>query len=99
MRTIVDLPDEQVKALDLIGRTDKVSRAELVRQAVHLFLEHNKKKKRGEIIGPDIRGMVKEGDPRYFMGMSTEDWIKEMRGETGDARDVLYKNWSKLSAK
>jgi metal-responsive CopG/Arc/MetJ family transcriptional regulator len=38
MRTIVDLPEEQLKALASIGKREKVSRAELIRRAVAEYL-------------------------------------------------------------
>jgi metal-responsive CopG/Arc/MetJ family transcriptional regulator len=38
MRTIVDLPDEQIRALDAYGKKHGVSWAEAVRQAVAMFL-------------------------------------------------------------
>jgi len=39
MRTIVDLPDEQVDALHQLGTRDNLSRAELVRRAVAEYLD------------------------------------------------------------
>ena len=39
MRTIVDLPEEQIRALAIIGERQKLSRAELLRRAVHDFLK------------------------------------------------------------
>jgi hypothetical protein len=38
VRTIVDLPDEQIRALDAYGKKYGVSRAEAVRRAVARFL-------------------------------------------------------------
>ncbi len=38
MRTIVDLPKEQIEALDCYGKTHGVSRAEVVREAVAAYL-------------------------------------------------------------
>lgn len=38
MRTIVDLPEEQIKALAEMGRIHKMSRAELLRRAVAEYL-------------------------------------------------------------
>jgi metal-responsive CopG/Arc/MetJ family transcriptional regulator len=38
MRTIVDLPQEQVKKLALVCRKEKISRAEAVRRAVEQWL-------------------------------------------------------------
>jgi len=39
MRTIVDLPDEQVDALHQLGIRSNLSRAELVRRAVAEYLD------------------------------------------------------------
>jgi len=38
MRTIVDLPPEQIAALSKIGERSKLSRAELIRRAVAEYL-------------------------------------------------------------
>ena len=38
MRTIVDLPDRQIEALERISKSRKLSRAELIRQAVDRYL-------------------------------------------------------------
>jgi hypothetical protein len=42
MRTLVDLPAGELERLNVLSRTRKVSRAELIRQAVSGFLEQNK---------------------------------------------------------
>ena len=34
MRTIIDLPDQQIEALDALCRRDRISRAEAIRRAV-----------------------------------------------------------------
>ncbi len=39
MRTLVDLPEKDIRALDARARIEQVSRAELVRRAVAGFLE------------------------------------------------------------
>ena len=41
MRTIIDLPDRQVDALDRISRSRKISRAALIRQAVDRYLQEH----------------------------------------------------------
>jgi Ribbon-helix-helix protein, copG family len=41
MRTIIDLPDAQLDALTRLSRSRKVSRAEIIRQAVDGYLKHN----------------------------------------------------------
>lgn len=92
MRTIVDLPEEQVKALDKIGEHESLSRAELVRQAVDLYLKQTKKKKAGGIVGPDIRGSVTPGDPNFWDGLDGVEWQRKMRAEW-DHREEMYGNW------
>lgn len=42
MRTLIDLPDPQVEELNALSQARKVSRAELIRQAVAVFLSANK---------------------------------------------------------
>lgn len=38
MRTVIDIPDDQVEGLARIGRREGVSRAELVRRAIDGYL-------------------------------------------------------------
>ena len=45
MRTIVDLPEEQIKALDSYRRKQGISRAEAVRRAVAAFIPSRPAKK------------------------------------------------------
>jgi metal-responsive CopG/Arc/MetJ family transcriptional regulator len=42
MRTLVDIPDTQIEELIRISRAEKVSRAEIIRQAVAAFIEMKK---------------------------------------------------------
>jgi Ribbon-helix-helix protein, copG family. len=42
MRTLVDIPEGELEQLTVLSRTRKVSRAELIRQAVSGFLSENK---------------------------------------------------------
>jgi metal-responsive CopG/Arc/MetJ family transcriptional regulator len=42
MRTIIDLPDHQVSALATLGRKSGKPRAELIRQAVDLYLREQR---------------------------------------------------------
>ncbi|MBU1691665.1 MAG: ribbon-helix-helix domain-containing protein [Gammaproteobacteria bacterium] len=42
MRTLVDIPDKQIKDLTAICEAEKVSRAEVVRQAISDYLEKKK---------------------------------------------------------
>lgn len=43
MRTIVDLPEDLVQALDAMGRERGASRAALVREAVSDYLDRNRR--------------------------------------------------------
>ena len=41
MRTIIELPEKQLEALTRLSRSRKVSRAEIIRQAVDGYLQLN----------------------------------------------------------
>jgi len=42
MRTLVDIPDRQIKELTAICEVEKVSRAEIIRQAIASYIEKKK---------------------------------------------------------
>lgn len=42
MRVLIDLPPDQIDDLALLCKTEKISRAELVRRAVSRYLAENK---------------------------------------------------------
>ena len=42
MRTIIDLPERDLRTLAVLGEERGVSRAEIIRQAVRIFLEMHK---------------------------------------------------------
>lgn len=42
MRTLIDMPEQQIKELEVICVARKLSRAEAVRQAVAAFIEQNR---------------------------------------------------------
>lgn len=42
MRTLVDIPDRQIKHLAVICKAEKKSRAEVIRQAISAYLETKK---------------------------------------------------------
>ena len=83
MRTIVDLPDVQIHALDDIGGKLSLSRAELVRRAVADYLD-NQHKGRKQLLDKYF-GMLKGSDD--FDGMGGVEWQKQMRAEW-DEREV-----------
>jgi len=51
MRTIIDLPDEQVRGLDLWCQRERISRAEAVRRAVRDALSTRNSSPRADTFG------------------------------------------------
>ncbi len=42
MRILIDIPEKQIKALTTISQAEKVSRAEVIREAIAYYLEKKK---------------------------------------------------------
>ena len=73
MRTIIELPDTQLDALDSICRRESISRAEAIRRAVDLLVRD-----RAAAASPAAFGL--------WRGRSAEDGVRyqqRMRGEWG----------------
>lgn len=51
MRTLVDIPDDQIAALDQLAARKKVSRASLIREAVSDMLGERKSEAVGDAFG------------------------------------------------
>ena len=51
MRTLVDLGETQIQALDEISRKEKRSRAALIRQAIDDYLARRRSKQEGDAFG------------------------------------------------
>lgn len=51
MRTLVDIGEDDLKALDTIAATDNVSRASLIRKAISVFLDQNSLVERRQAFG------------------------------------------------
>jgi metal-responsive CopG/Arc/MetJ family transcriptional regulator len=51
MRTLVDIPENDLTALDAIAVVENVSRASLIRKAVNAFLSQNSLAERSEAFG------------------------------------------------
>ena len=51
MRTLVDIPKEDLSLLTRLSEADGVSRAELVRRAVSAYLEPRRRGKRADAFG------------------------------------------------
>jgi hypothetical protein len=58
MRTIIDLPDAQVEALDALCRREGISRAEAVRRAVAAHLRLDRQRQPDAAFGLWKRGAV-----------------------------------------
>ena len=84
MRTIVDIPEDQIKALDSLGKKEDVSRAELVRRAINRYLE-TETAKSAEAIDKYF-GLFK-GDDAVFGGMDGLEYQQKIRAEW-DERDA-----------
>ncbi len=84
MRTIVDIPDDNIKTLDIIAKHKDVSRAELVRRAVADYLE---KENTPKPMSTELFGSMKD--------VYTEDSLiieQRLRSEWDD-REEMYGNW------
>ena len=51
MRTLIDLGDTQVQALDELSKREKRSRAALIRQAIDDYLTNRRDEKQGDAFG------------------------------------------------
>jgi metal-responsive CopG/Arc/MetJ family transcriptional regulator len=51
MRTLVDLGDSQMRALDELSKKEKRSRASLIRQAIDDYLGERREKQSGDAFG------------------------------------------------
>lgn len=71
MRTIVDLPEEQVQALTELCDREHISRAEAVRRALATMLNSQKMKKREDTFGG---WQGKKIDSRKLVDDLREEW-------------------------
>ncbi len=75
MRTIVDLPKEQIEALDSYGKSHGVSRAEVVREAVAAYLPLPRKKGRFQT-HPAFGSWKKKTDSIEYVRKLRSEWGK-----------------------
>jgi len=81
MRTIVDIPEKEIKALDLLGKKRNLSRAALVREAVEKYLAEENIHAKSKL--DQYFGILKD-DPTVFDGLDGLAWQKKMRAEWAD---------------
>jgi metal-responsive CopG/Arc/MetJ family transcriptional regulator len=74
MRTIVDLRDDQVAALEALCAAEHISRAEAVRRAVDGLLEKDNRERRRRAMAASF-GMWKD------RGIDTDSYLAELRSE------------------
>ena len=74
MRTIVDLPEDQIERLRDYCEREHVSRAEAVRRGVEALLAQRKKEETKRILDASF-GMWKD------RGIDTDTYLKELRSE------------------
>lgn len=75
VRTIVDLPQEQIRALDGYGKKQGVSRAEAVRRAVASFLPPK------PAAGFDFRKHPAFGSSKGSRNEDSVELVRRLRGE------------------
>lgn len=76
MRTIVDLPEEQIHALAELCAREKISRAEAIRRAVNEYLEQGEKTRAARLAALDATfGLWKD------RGVTTDEYLAELRSE------------------
>ncbi|MEO5915423.1 MAG: ribbon-helix-helix protein, CopG family [Luteolibacter sp.] len=71
MRTIIDLPDEQAKALTEWCKVEKISKAEAVRRALASMLANQQQSGREKAFGA---WQKKRLDSRTFVENLREEW-------------------------
>jgi hypothetical protein len=78
VRTIVDIPKEQIKALDSYAKAKGMSRAAVVREAVATYLPEKKNKKR------DLNYWRKHpsfGSEKMPKGFDSVEYVRKLRAE------------------
>ncbi|MCB1556193.1 MAG: CopG family transcriptional regulator [Alphaproteobacteria bacterium] len=78
MRTIVDIPRDDIKSLDAIAAQGGLSRAEVVRRAVSLYLEEERAEAKNKL--DQYFGLFRN-DPTVFDGLDGLAYQEKMRAE------------------
>ena len=74
MRTIVDLPKEQIEALDTYAKSKGISRAAVVREAVATYLPAKKRK-------GSFRDHPSFGSEKMPKGFDSVEYVRKLRAE------------------
>ena len=78
MRTIVDLPKEQIEALDSYAKSKGISRAAAVREAVATYLPSTKKRTRDLAYWLNHPAFGSEKMPK---GFDSVEYVRKLRAE------------------
>jgi hypothetical protein len=78
MRTIVDIPENEIKALDILGQKKNMSRTALVREAVQKLLHDEQLAQKGKL--DQYFGMFRD-DATVFNGMDGLSYQHDIRSE------------------
>ncbi len=78
MRTIVNLPKEQIEALDTYAKSKGISRAAVVREAVATYLPAKKKKNRDLSYWRNHPSFGSEKKPK---GFDSIEYVRKLRAE------------------
>ncbi len=80
MRTIIDIPDEQIQGLSELCERESISRAEAIRQAVHIMLAQKNRKNQTQSLSAFF-GMWKDrddiGDAVDYQQALRAEWDRE----------------------
>lgn len=93
MRTIIDLPDDQIAALARLCEREEISRAEAVRRAIQRFLQEKAETDHEESLNAFF-GMWKDRDD---IGDGVE-YQRKLRAEWDD-RDKAIDEWAEYLRK
>ncbi|HEY2933307.1 MAG TPA: ribbon-helix-helix domain-containing protein [Acidobacteriota bacterium] len=74
MRTIIDLPEDQIEALDEWCRRKKISRAEAIRQAVAQLLPRHKSSWRNHPAVGLWKGQKRRADSVEYVRRVRKEW-------------------------
>lgn len=78
MRTIIDLPSEEIRRLDGIAKRDKVSRAEVVRRAVKSYADQAEPDPLEALFGI-WKGRKDIGDGLAYQNRLRDEWDERLQ--------------------
>jgi hypothetical protein len=86
MRTIVDIPEDKIARLDHLGKTEGLSRAELVRRAIDRYLDEQTETVKAHL--DRYCGLFKD-DPTAFDGLDGVAYQEKMREDWSDRETAI----------